>query len=105
MRHFVRGSLRGWLAAGAVGTLISACTGSVGSGGGNGAGSSGSGGGNGAGSGGSGGVDVTLTCAPGIPTTTQLRRMLNRQYDATVRDLLGVTMVGTATGANSGPPS
>ncbi|WP_437731319.1 DUF1592 domain-containing protein [Sorangium sp. So ce1335] len=34
------------------------------------------------------------TCVPGIPATTQIPRMLNRQYDNTVRDLLGVTGVG-----------
>jgi hypothetical protein len=38
---------------------------------------------------------VVTTCTPGIPTTTQIPRMLNRQYDAVVRDLLGVTTVGT----------
>jgi hypothetical protein len=41
-------------------------------------------------------------CAPGIPATSQIRRLLNRQYDAVVRDLLGVT--GLA-GAQNGPPS
>ncbi|HVY39561.1 MAG TPA: DUF1592 domain-containing protein [Polyangia bacterium] len=54
------------------------------------------------GSGGSGAAQ-TITCAPGIPATTQLRRMLNTQYDATVRDLLGVTSVTTPEGA--GVPS
>jgi hypothetical protein len=44
---------------------------------------------------------VTIACVPGIRPTTQLRRMLNREYDATVRDLLGVTSVGTSTA----PPS
>jgi hypothetical protein len=42
-----------------------------------------------------------ITCVPGIPATTQIPRMLNRQYDAVVRDLLGVTAVGT----NAQPPS
>ncbi len=46
---------------------------------------------------------AAIACVPGIPATTQLRRMLNREYDATVRDLLGVTSVSTATSA--GPPS
>ncbi|WP_437603936.1 DUF1592 domain-containing protein [Sorangium sp. So ce590] len=40
-------------------------------------------------------------CIPGLPTTTQIPRILNRQYDNTVRDLLGVTSVGT----DSKPPS
>lgn len=70
------------------------------SGGSNGSGSS-SGGSNGSGTGGDSGGAVT--CAPGIPATTQLRRMLNREYDATVRDLLGLTTVNA--GAMLGAPS
>lgn len=42
------------------------------------------------------------SCTPGIPATTQIRRMLNREYDAVVRDLLGVSSLTTAGG---GPPS
>ena len=38
---------------------------------------------------------VQIQCSPGIPATTQLRRMMNYQYDAVVRDLLGVTNLGT----------
>ncbi|WP_438014619.1 DUF1592 domain-containing protein [Sorangium sp. So ce315] len=34
-------------------------------------------------------------CVPGIPATSQIPRMLNRQYDNTVRDLLGVAGVGS----------
>lgn len=33
------------------------------------------------------------TCVPGIPATSQIPRLLNRQYEAVVRDLLGVTRV------------
>ena len=33
-------------------------------------------------------------CVPGIPKTSQLPRLLNRQYEAAVRDLLGVTAIG-----------
>jgi hypothetical protein len=33
------------------------------------------------------------TCVPGIPATTQIPRLLNRQYDAVVRELLGVSVV------------
>ncbi|AUX37679.1 MULTISPECIES: DUF1592 domain-containing protein [Sorangium] len=40
-------------------------------------------------------------CIPGLPATTQIPRLLNRQYDNTVRDLLGVTRVG----AEGKPPS
>lgn len=40
-------------------------------------------------------------CIPGLPVTTQIPRLLNRQYDNTVRDLLGVTGVGT----DNRPPS
>jgi len=78
-------------------------TGATGSGG-NGSssgGSNGSGGSDGSGSGGDSGGG--LTCSPGIPATTQLRRMLNREYDATVRDLLGLTSVNA--GSMLGAPS
>jgi len=34
-------------------------------------------------------------CVPGIPGTSQIPRLLNRQYEAVVRDLLGVTGIGT----------
>ncbi|WP_437923714.1 DUF1592 domain-containing protein [Sorangium sp. So ce291] len=59
--------------------------------------------GGGAAGGGSGGIDngPPDQCIPGIPMTTQLPRLLNRQYDNTVRDLLGVTGVG----ADNKPPS
>jgi hypothetical protein len=42
-----------------------------------------------------GGGGSAETCVPGIPATSQIPRLLNRQYDAVVRDLLGVTGVGT----------
>ena len=41
--------------------------------------------------GGRGSADV---CVPGISATSQIPRLLNRQYEAVVRDLLGVTQVG-----------
>ena len=44
---------------------------------------------------------VEMPCVPGIPATTQLRRMQNWQYDATVRDLLGVTTVDVGAGAQA----
>jgi hypothetical protein len=131
--HMTRSIPRNFARLGLVGTLVAGmagCTGSMGntgensgSGGskpssGSGGSKAGSGGSNGSGSGsstgsssggsngsGSGGApsDGTVTCAPGIPATTQLRRMLNREYDATLRDLLGLTSVnaGTAMGAPS----
>jgi uncharacterized protein DUF1588/uncharacterized protein DUF1592/uncharacterized protein DUF1585/uncharacterized protein DUF1595/uncharacterized protein DUF1587 len=69
-----------------------------GAGTGGGAGSSGGGGTDGgAGAGGSG-----PSAACGIPGTSQLPRLTNRQYDRTVRDLLGVTAVGAFGGL---PPS
>jgi Protein of unknown function (DUF1592)/Protein of unknown function (DUF1588)/Protein of unknown function (DUF1595)/Protein of unknown function (DUF1585) len=34
-------------------------------------------------------------CVPGLPATTQIPRLLNRQYEAVVRDLLGVSGVGS----------
>jgi hypothetical protein len=46
-------------------------------------------------SGGGAPSEPPLACSPGIPATTQIPRLLNRQYDAAVRDLLGVTAVGT----------
>jgi Protein of unknown function (DUF1592)/Protein of unknown function (DUF1588)/Protein of unknown function (DUF1595) len=52
---------------------------------------------------GTSGMYVPLPCTPGIPTTTQLRRMQNWQYDNVMRDLLGVTTV--TVGASSGLPS
>ena len=48
------------------------------------------------GTGGSGGDPST--CVPGIPATTQIPRLLNRQYDAAVRDLLGVTTLTSEAG-------
>ena len=35
-------------------------------------------------------------CMPGIPVTTQIPRLLNRQYENVVRDLLGVTALDGA---------
>ena len=80
---------------------LASCSAAVGSDKGGSGGSSSSSGAGTAGSGGSG-VDMgggpggnsgddPIHCVPGIPATTQLRRMQNWQYDATVRDLLGVT--------------
>jgi hypothetical protein len=34
-------------------------------------------------------------CIPGVPATSQIPRLLNRQYESVVRDLLGVTGLGT----------
>src|SRR5262252_651762 len=121
MRHSIRTSLVGFLLAGLVGctgTVGGTGTGGTGTGTGNSTGtgtgnstgtgtgnSTGTGTGNstGTGTGGSAGTGTggaagttpnpTITCAPGIPATTQLRRMLNWQYDATVRDLLGLTSI------------
>lgn len=97
---------------------MAACSGQIGgatSGGGNSSGS-GKGGNNGTGnsgvsqgSGGSGNGSGTggntqdIVCSPGIPATTQFRRMLNTQYDNTVKDLLGVTSVTAPEG--TGVPS
>ena len=76
---------------------------SSGSGGSN-TGTGGSGTGTGGSSTGSGGSsDPSITCSPGIPATTQFRRILNTQYDATVKDLLGVTSVTAPEG--TGVPS
>ena len=53
--------------------------------------------------GGGGGAGGDIACVPGIPATTQLRRMRNREYDAAVRDLLGVTTVAVTGSAASQP--
>jgi hypothetical protein len=37
----------------------------------------------------------SATCVPGVPVTSQIPRLLNRQYEAVVRDLLGVVGLGT----------
>jgi hypothetical protein len=66
--------------------------------------SSGNGGGTSTGGGTDGGTTTaSITCSPGIPATTQFRRIQNTQYDATVRDLLGVTSVAAPEG--TGVPS
>jgi hypothetical protein len=118
MRHSIRTSLAGLLLAG-----VASCSGVINSGSTSGAGgssnsgkggnntTSGNGGSNSTGNGGSastgsgGGTvtDPTIKCSAGIPPTTQLRRLLNNQYDATVKDLLGVTTVTAPEG--SGVPS
>lgn len=41
-----------------------------------------------------GNTGTPSTCMPGVPATSQIPRILNRQYDNAVRDLLGVTTVG-----------
>lgn len=38
-------------------------------------------------------------CVEGIPATSQIPRLLNREYDAIIRDLLGVTTLAGAGGA------
>jgi hypothetical protein len=53
----------------------------------------------GSGNNGTGGAATNAgTCIPGIPATSQIPRMLNRQYDAAVRDLLGVTTLASEGG-------
>jgi len=53
------------------------------------------------GSSGSGGGGGEISCAPGVPTSSQVPRMLNWQYDQVVSDLLGVTTL--ASGDNKKP--
>ncbi|MEI9937628.1 MAG: DUF1592 domain-containing protein [Pseudomonadota bacterium] len=103
------------VAVGAVAAVLAACSSNVDGGAGPGAqpgggNSPGAAGGStvpGAGGGGSsvpgaGGTGAGAgTCVPGVPPTSQIPRMLNRQYDLVVKDLLGVTAVG----ANAQPPS
>ena len=114
MRHSIRTSLAGFLLAGLAGCAANISGGSPGGGSNSGSGGSGSGSGSGGSSGlgsdgglvtGSdgGGSTPSVVCSPGIPTTTQFRRILNTQYDNTVRDLLGVTSVTAPEG--TGVPS
>ncbi|MDC0677582.1 DUF1592 domain-containing protein [Sorangium atrum] len=63
---------------------------------------SGGGSGTAAGVGAGSGVGGGDPCLPGIPVTSQIPRLLDRQYDAVVRDLLGVT---TLASAGDLPPS
>jgi hypothetical protein len=51
---------------------------------------------------GSSGGGTAVTCTPGVPTTSQIPRLTNDEYDRTIRDLLGVT---TLTAANGSTPS
>ncbi|WP_437895365.1 DUF1592 domain-containing protein [Sorangium sp. So ce124] len=79
-------------------TFLAGCTGEIASGEDEVTGGGNTTGGSGSGSTGSGGTDEPdngppEVCIPGIPVTTQIPRLLNRQYDNTVRDLLGVTTV------------
>lgn len=46
--------------------------------------------------GGGGDLPNTGVCKPGIPATTQIPRLLNRQYENVVRDLLGETQIDGA---------
>ncbi|WP_437965530.1 DUF1592 domain-containing protein [Sorangium sp. So ce260] len=87
----------------ALSLLATACGISVlGSGNGDGGGGNGTGvGAGGIGTGAAGGGDPDL-CIPGIPATSQVPRLSNREYDAVVQDLLGVT---TLASAGNGPPS
>jgi len=73
--------------------------GAAGSGAGTSVGTGGSGAGTSVGTAGTGSVDMpppSGTCVPGIPVTTQIPMLVNRQYASVVRDLLGVTDVGGA---------
>lgn len=42
---------------------------------------------------GDGGGDPRV-CVPGIPATSQVPRLLNREYDAVIRDMLDITSIG-----------
>jgi hypothetical protein len=53
-----------------------------------------------AGAAGASGTGSNSTCAPGIPPTSQIPRLLKRQYDAVMQHLLGVTVL-----ADNKPPS
>jgi hypothetical protein len=92
------------VAVGALSAVLAGCSGDVDPGTGGAAGSSAIPGGAGTsslpGTGGSGPVGAAgsgsnpAVCVPGVPATSQIPRLLNRQYEAVVRDLLGVTTLG-----------
>ena len=42
------------------------------------------------------GASIGDPCTPGIAVTSQIPRLLNWQYDAVMRDLLGVTALASA---------
>jgi hypothetical protein len=50
------------------------------------------------------GPAVTYTCAPGIPGTSEVPRMTKVQYDTVIKELLGLTGLGT-NAATDPPPS
>jgi hypothetical protein len=94
------------IAVGALSAVLAACSADGGAGdeaaagAGSGAGPSGTAGsaaipGGGAGSSSMPGGGPPGTCVPGIPGTSQIPRLLNRQYEAVVRDLLAVTGIGS----------
>lgn len=90
------------VAAGMMATALAACTADNGAGPGAASSTAGAGSGNGsAGSAGGGSTDPQQ-CSPGVTPTSQIPRLLNRQYDAVIRDLLGVTSIASAAGQ---PPS
>jgi hypothetical protein len=45
---------------------------------------------------GAGGDSTPAACAPGIPPTSQLRRLTNAQYEGAIKDLVGVTTLKAA---------
>jgi hypothetical protein len=65
-------------------------------------GSSSSSGGSGSSSATSGGAAGNPNCTPAVPSTSQIQRLTNAQYDRTIRDLLGVTAL---TAENGSAPS
>src|SRR4051794_38359660 len=50
----------------------------------------------GAGGSGAGELMPRGPCAPGVPVTSQIPMLLNRQYQNVVRDILGVTAIDNA---------
>jgi len=61
-------------------------------------GSGGTSGASGSSSGGTGG-GINANCTPGVPTTSQIPRLTNAEYDRTIRDLLGVTALTASAGS------
>jgi hypothetical protein len=51
---------------------------------------------------GSGGTGAVTSCTPGVPASSQIPRMKNQEYDAVVKDLVGLTAL---TSSGNMPPS
>src|SRR5262245_43176234 len=95
-----------WTAVAAT-LLLAGCTGKVGGAAKSAGGAMGTGSGSSIGSGAGGSTPTGLggagagaaSCTPGVPGTSQIRRLSNAEYDRTVRDILGITGLSASNGS------